>query len=164
MERKRVKMFATILLALVLLTFAGIAVAQDKPADNMQILLEKIRADKKLVVAQNMQLTEGEGKAFWPLYEKYQAELFLLRARTARMIDAYAKAYNKMTNAAAKKLLDDYMTIEGLRLKLNKDYRPKFGEILPDIKVVRYFQIENKINAALYYELAASIPLIKMEQ
>jgi hypothetical protein len=65
---------------------AAPAVAQDKPADNMQIVLEKIRADKKLLVAENMQLTEAEAKVFWPVYDQYQDELFLLRTRTAKLI------------------------------------------------------------------------------
>ena len=49
------------------LALVGLAVAvaaQDKPADNMQIMRDKIKADKKLVVASNMELTESEAKAF----------------------------------------------------------------------------------------------------
>jgi hypothetical protein len=92
---------------------AGVpAIAQDKPADNMQIVLEKIRADKKLLVAENLQLTEAEAKAFWPIYQAYQDELFLLRGRTAKLITDYAAAYDQMSNATAKKLLDEYLTIE----------------------------------------------------
>ena len=138
-----------------------LASAQDQPADNMQLVVEKIRADKKLFVAENIKLTEGEAKAFWPVYEQYQDELFLLRARLVRLIDEYAKAYENMTNDTAKRLLDELLTIESLRLKLSQAYLPKFRKVLPDIKVVRYFQIENKINAALVYELAKKIPLIK---
>jgi hypothetical protein len=134
--------------------------AQDKPASNMQFVVEKIRADKKLFVAQNMQLSEAEAKGFWPVYEGYQEELFLLRARTIKLINDYAEAYENMPSETARKLLDDYMTIETLRLKLHKAYLPKFRKALPDVKVVRYYQIENKINAALVYELAANIPLI----
>jgi hypothetical protein len=137
------------------------AAAQDKPADNMQIVLEKVRADKKLLVAENMQLTEAEAKGFWPVYEGYQNELFLLRARTAKLIKDFADAYEKMSNDSAKKLLDEYMTIETLGLKLRQTYLPKFRKVLPEVKVVRYYQIENKINAALIYELAANIPLTK---
>jgi hypothetical protein len=44
------------------------AVAQDKPADNMDVLREKLRADKKVVVADTLGLTESEAKAFWPVY------------------------------------------------------------------------------------------------
>jgi hypothetical protein len=137
------------------------AISQDKPVDNMQIVREKIRADKKLFVAENMELTEAEAKAFWPVYEQYQDELFLLRSRTVKLINDYADAYEKMANDTAKKLLDEYFTIETLGLKLRKAYLPKFRKVLPEVKVVRYYQIENKIQAALIYELAANIPLVK---
>ena len=137
------------------------ALAQDKPADNMQFVLDKISADKKLFIAANMQLTETEAKTFWPLYDQYQNELFLLRSRTIIMINDYAAAYENMDDATAQKLLNEYMELEGLRLKLRQTYVPKFRDILSNIKVLRYIQIENKINAALTYEFAATIPLIK---
>jgi hypothetical protein len=66
-----------------------------------------------------------------------------------------------MTDNTAKDLLDELMTIETLGLKLRQTYLPKFREVLSDVKVVRYYQIENKIYAALSYELAAKIPLIQ---
>jgi len=151
-------------LTLLLMIFIGTAVAWDKPADNMQLVIEKVKADKKLLVAQNMQLTEAEAKAFWPVYEKYQAELFLIRGRTLLLINTYAEDYDDMTNIKAKKLLDDFIATETLRLKLFKAYIPKFQKVMSDVKVARYVQIENKINAGLYYELAARIPLINIEQ
>lgn len=137
--------------------------AQERPADNMKFVVEKIRADKRLFIAENMQLTEAEARAFWPLYDGYQDELFLLRARTMKLINDYRKAYEKMTDGTAKHLLDEVLTLETLGLKLRQTYLPRFREILPDVKVVRYYQIESKINAALMYELAANIPLIKSE-
>ena len=139
----------------------GPGIAQEKPADNMEIVLEKIRADKKLLVAENLQLTEAEAKGFWPVYSRYQDELFLLRTRTAKLITDYAAAYDQMGNDAAKKLLDEYMTIEALGLKLRQAYLPKFRAVLPEVKVARYYQIENKIYAALVYGIAAKIPLVK---
>ncbi|TVM02713.1 MAG: hypothetical protein CV087_08960 [Candidatus Brocadia sp. WS118] len=146
-----------------MMTCAVTATAQDKPANNMQILVEKVRADKKLIVADNMQLTETEAKAFWPVYGQYQNELFLIRTRSAKLIGDYRNAYKEMTNDTAKILLDEYMTIEALTLKLRKAYLPKFREVLPETKVMRYYQIENKIEAALMYEIATSIPLTKMD-
>jgi hypothetical protein len=139
------------------------AASQEKPSDNMQIVTEKIRADKKLLVAENMQLTDTEAKAFWPVYKQYQDELFLLRTRTVKLIKDYAEAYEKMNNMTAKKLLNDYMTIEALGPKLRQAYLPKFRKVLPELKVARYYQIENKIQAALFYELAANIPLVKAD-
>jgi hypothetical protein len=43
------------------------AQSQDKPANNMEILRDKLKADKKLLVATNMELTESEAKNFWPI-------------------------------------------------------------------------------------------------
>jgi hypothetical protein len=117
----------------VIMTASVPVIAQEKPTDNMQILLEKIRADKKLLVAENMQLTEAEAKAFWPVYSRYQDELFLLRSRTAKLIKDYAEAYEQMSNDTAKKLLDEYMTIEALGLKLRQGYLPKFRAVLPEV-------------------------------
>lgn len=150
-----------IVVAAVLLLCTSPLTAQDKGADNMQILVEKIKADKKLVVAENMQLTEKEARAFWPVYGRYQNELFLLRTRTMNLVQDYADHYETMTDAMAKKLLDEMMAIEILRGRLAGTYLPKFRAVLSERKVARYYQIENKINAALYYELAARIPLVK---
>ena len=151
-------------LGLIMSLAAMPAASQEKPSDNMQIVIEKIRADKKLLVAENMQLTEAEAKAFWPVYQQYQDELFLLRTRTVKLIKDYADAYGTMTDNTAKRLLDEYMTLEALGPKLRKAYLPKFRKALPEVKVVRYYQIENKIQAALVYELAANIPLVKVNQ
>lgn len=159
----KVKSRVTMVLAILGIVMAMVipAISQEKPSDNMQILREKIRADKKLLVAENMQLTEAEAKAFWPVYDQYQEELFLFRARTVKLIKDFADAYEKMSNDTAKKLLGEYMTIESLGLKLRQAYLPKFRKVLPEVKVVRYYQIENKIQAVLFYELAANIPLMK---
>ena len=162
MKGKHTIHLATI--AMVILFGAGFAFSQDKASDNMQIVMEKIRADKKLLVAENMQLTEGEAKAFWPLYKQHQDELFLLRTRTVKLIKSYSDSYETMTNDKAKKLMDEYMTIEALGSKLRQSYVPKFRKVLPEAKVVRYYQIENKIQAALMYELASQIPLLKLNK
>ena len=150
------------IVGIIALAFAGSsASAQDKTADNMQIVREKVRADKKLLVAENMQLTEAEAKTFWPVYEQYQDELFLLRTRTVKLINDFADAYEKMSNETAKRLMDEFITIENLGPKLRQAYLPKFRKVLPEVKVVRYYQIENKIQAALFYEFAENIPLMK---
>ena len=163
MKKRMMELILAVVLTASFPVFSGIAAAQDKPADNMQIVLEKARADKKMLVAENMQLTETEAKGFWPVYERYQDELFLLRSRTAKLIKDYADAYDTMNNATAKRLLDEYLTIESLRPKLRQAYLPKFSKILPAVKVMRYYQIENKINVALDYEIAARIPLAKTD-
>jgi hypothetical protein len=149
------------LASLVVLLAAWPALAQDKPADNMEIVREKMRADKKLLVAEAMDLTEAEATSFWPVYESYQKDLGALNNRTIKLIEDYAAHYETMDDAAAKKLVDDYVAIERDRAALMQSYLPKVRAVIPETKVARYYQIENKVRAAVNYELAAEIPLVK---
>ena len=137
--------------------------AVDKPADNMQILREKLTADKKLVVAANMALTEAEAKGFWPLYEEYQKGLHQINDRLAMVMVSYAKEYNanSLTDAMATALLDRYLGIEEAELKLKRAFVPRLAKVLPGRKVARYMQIENKVRAIVKYEIAGEVPLAK---
>jgi len=138
------------------------ALAQDKPASNMEILRQKIQADKKLLVAANMDLTEAEAKGFWPVYDAYQADLGTLNARIGQLVKRYAEAYrtNTLTDATAQSLLDEALAIEQAEVTMKQGYVPKLSAVLPATKVARYIQIENKIRAVIKYELADGIPLV----
>jgi hypothetical protein len=129
----------------------------------MEILREKVKADKKLVVANNMNLTEKEAKAFWPIYDAYQKDLQSINKRMAGVIDAYVLAYNKgaVLNDTAKKLLDDSIAIEISESKLKQTYADKLSKVIPAAKAARYIQIENKIRAIVKYQLAEAIPLVE---
>lgn len=142
---------------------AAPALAQNAGTSTMDILRQKVKADKKLVVAANLALTDAEGKAFWPVYEAYQKDLMQINQRLAATIKAYADAYNKgpVTNEAAKKLIDEAMAIDDAEAKLKSAMVPKVLAALPATKAARYIQIENKIRAAIRYELAANIPLVE---
>jgi hypothetical protein len=155
------KRLTAVIVFCVLFLFIVPVCAQDKPADTNQLVREKIQADKKLFVAENMQLTEAEAKVFWPVYESYQKDQAKLIDRTQTLINDYAKNYQAMSNVAAKKLTDDMIAIENDRLKLRKDYLPKFRKVLSDKKVARYYQLENKIFAVVSYDMARVIPLVK---
>ncbi len=150
-------------LSLALLGFAPVAVAQDKPADNMQILRDKLRADKKLLVATNMELTESEAKDFWPIYEQYQKDLQKINQRMANLLESYADDFrNKsLTDDKAKKLINDALAIDRAEADLKSTYAPKLSKTLPIRKVVRYLQIENKIRAVVKYDLASGVPRVK---
>jgi len=157
-------MSKTILLIGLMLSMVSLpALAQDKPADNMQILREKIKADKKLLVAANMELTESEAKNFWPIYEDYQKELQKINERLGKLLESYATDYkNKtMTDDKAKRLTDEYLSIQQAEVKLQSSYVPKLNKALPATKVARYLQIENKIRAVIKYDLAATVPLVQ---
>ncbi len=139
------------------------ALAQAQATSNMEILRQKVKTDKKLLVAQNMQLTDAEAKAFWPVYDAYQDDLQKINQQVGKAVAEYADAYNKgpVPNETAKKLLRQTFAIEEAELKLKRSYVPKLEKALPAAKVARYVQIENKIRAAIRYELAEAIPLVQ---
>jgi hypothetical protein len=151
-----------VLPAILAAALAASLVAQEANT-NMEILKQKIKADKKLIVAANMELSDAEGKAFWPVYDAYQADLKKLNDRMARTITDYADAYNKgsVPNETAKKLLAESLDIDAAEVSLKKSYVPKLEAVLPEAKVARYIQLENKIRAVVRYELAGAIPLVK---
>ena len=150
-------------LMVVIAAFATPALTQDKPADNMQILREKVKADKKLLVAANMELTESEAKGFWPVYEQYQKDLDAINQRIGKLIESYAADYraNTLTDEKAKVLIDEMVAIEQAEAGLKTSYVPKLSKVLPPKKVARYLQIENKIRAVVKYEVAEGVPLVQ---
>ena len=90
-----------------------------------------------------------------------QAELGKLRDRDSKLIDEFSANFGSMSNDVAKKLLDDSLSIDSGYLKLRQSYLAKFRDVLPDTKVARYYQLENKIEAVIRYEQAKRIPLIQ---
>src|SRR5438132_3652281 len=97
--------------------------AQDAGNTNMEILLQKVKADKKLLVASNMGLSDAEGQNFWPLYDAYQKELEEINQRLDRTINEYADAFNAgqgtISNEPAKEPLDEWLVGEGAEGELN---------------------------------------------
>lgn len=139
----------------------GAAAAQDKPADTMDLLREKARADKRLVVASVLELTESQAKVFWPVYNAYQSDMVAHYDRLMALIDAYGKAYDAMTDETATTLLKQYLALEKDHVAMLSAYLPRFQKVLPAIKVARLYQIENKMRALVNYELARQIPFVR---
>lgn len=153
-------LFVAVLLAPVAVMAEGGGVSDA----NMEILKEKLKADKKLLIAGNMDLTEAEAKQFWPIYESYQADLKDLNDRLGRTIMTYAQGYEEgkghITEDMAQQLLNEYLAVEDTEAKLRRTYADKVGKVLPATKTARYLQMESKIRTLLRFELAQQIPLV----
>jgi hypothetical protein len=169
MRRRIVLQFVAVGLLSTLMGFARTGLAQtksaggDKPASNLAIIHEKLKADKKLIVAKYMELTESEAGKFWPVYEEYQQDLQKSNERLLRLLESYAADYkNKsLTDEKAKKLLDEWIAIEQDEGKRRGAFAPKVLQALPTKKAARYLQIENEYRILLRYDLAATVPLVQ---
>jgi hypothetical protein len=128
--------------------------------DEAALELEIMSVEKRLTVLRNLDMTEEERRAFWPVYEDYQRELRNINARSVDLITRFARNHNAMTNETADQLLGDYLAIRESRIQLQMSFLPRFKQVLPPIKVARYYQIENKLQAITDSELAEEIPLI----
>ena len=128
---------------------------------NLEILMQKVKADKKLLVANNMDLTDAESRKFWPIYDEYQQKLQQINQRLGSTIVEYAEAYNSgpLPDSKAEKLMNQVLDAEEAEVKLKQSYAEKLEGVIPERKVARYIQIENKIRAAVYGVLAEQIPL-----
>jgi Spy/CpxP family protein refolding chaperone len=145
-----------------LMAWALPAVAQQVSDANMEILKQKLKADKKLLVAGNMDLSDADAKKFWPIYDEYQKDLEQVNQKLANTIKAYADAFNKgpIQDNTAKKLLNEAISVEEQESKLKRTYAEKLEKVLPYSKVARYIQIETKVRSLIKMELAQQIPLV----
>jgi len=129
--------------------------------ESMNALVEKVKADKKQVVAENMVLTDAEASVFWPIYEDYQRDLTTVNERLIQAISNYADAYKQgpLPDEKAELLIGETIAIEQTDTDMLVTYAARLSAVLPSSKVVRYLQIEHKIRAAVRFGLAENVPL-----
>ena len=58
-------------------------------------------------------------------------------------------------------MLSKYLDIEEKRIALKKLYVDKFKKILPQKKMMQYYQLENKIEATFRFEMAINTPVVE---
>ena len=128
---------------------------------NLDVLRSTIRANKKALVAVNLKLTDAEAKDFWPLYDRYEGELKGVNDRLLTLIEGYTKGYATLTDEQAKKIAEDYLAVEEDRAKVRRTFFADFTKVLPGKKAARFYQIENKMDAIIRYDLASEIPVVE---
>jgi Cu/Ag efflux protein CusF len=156
------KSFKIALAATALLSVAAPFAAQAQSTyDDTQQLIAQIQADKRAVVLKAMALDDTQMAAFTPIYDAYQADRKKLMQRGVDLINAYSSNYDSMTDDAAKGLLKDWFSLQDDELALVKGTAKKLDKILPTTKVLRFVQVENKLNTLLRLPGIQGIPLAK---
>ena len=132
-------------------------------AAKLDVLLDSIRSNRKALVAVNLKLTDDEAAKFWPVYDRYQKEINALGDRLVGVIQDYSANFSDLANDKAMKLVDDYLAVEADRVKVKRAYVEEFAKILAGRTVARLYQIENKMDAVIRFDLAATIPVVEEE-
>lgn len=122
-----------------------------------------IQEGRQAIIREDLHLTAEEEAAFWPLYEDYRSDLMPIQDRSVVLTANYMRQYESgvLTDAYAERMLEDYFSIKSDLLKVRKKYIRRFKKIMPMLKVTRFYQLENKMNADIDAELAFLVPLIE---
>ena len=155
--------------ALCALLTPALALAADKPVVNekfsdlepaIQMLRQEVGKDRREIVKANMLLTNSEAARFWPLYDEYRAEMNKIGDKRVKLITDFAANRDSMSEDEGLRLLKERLDIEKEKNDVRGDYVKKFNKELSARTTARFFQIDQKLDAAVEAALAAKIPLI----
>ena len=147
----------------------GFALAADQPVVNekfsdlepaIQMLRQEVGKDRRAIVKANMLLTESEAARFWPLYDEYRGEMVKQGDRRVKLITDYAANRDSMSEDEGNRILKERLDIEKEKVDIREKYAKKFQKELSARTTARFFQIDQKLDAAVDAALAARIPLI----
>jgi hypothetical protein len=155
----------TLIALLVSLTFIAPLAAQQtltvQEQREISIQRKLINDRRNTAIAYNMTFTQEEKEKFWPLYREYRGAMGKVGDKRMVIITEYAVNMNSMTNPMAKKLLNASIAVEKETIKVQEKYIRKFRRILPETKVARLWQVENRMDTMVEMKMAEGIPLMK---
>jgi hypothetical protein len=140
---------------------APYAVNAQSTHDEQQQLIAHIQTNKHAIVLKTLALDDAQVQAFTPIYDRYQVERKKLFDRAADLLDLYASNYESMTDDAARKILKDWFSLQDDEVALTRKYAKQLEKVLPPAKVVRFVQIENKLDTLLKLKAVSNIPLAR---
>jgi len=172
MKKKRV-FVATALAGLVLMT-AKRTPAQDlapKPAavlsdqapsdDDIALFRKDVRSLKKQIIAANLDLTDTEAQQFWPIYDRYTAEMRKLFDRKFEVLKEYAANYDTITDEQADTYIQGRAAVEESILQLRLKYMPIFRKVLSGKTAALFIQIDWRLGLVIELQLASQVPMIE---
>jgi hypothetical protein len=145
-------------------THAQTTTSKDSPAvtdQDIQLLRQDIRSQKKQLVAANLTLTDTEATKFWPIYDQYAAELTKIGDQKYALIKEYARTFGSLTDAQATNLIDRSLALDQAIAELRIKYVPIINKVLPGTKTATFFQIDRRLSTLIDLQLGSQIPLVQ---
>jgi Spy/CpxP family protein refolding chaperone len=126
-----------------------------------QIVIKQIQTDRRAVYAQNLELTDAESTAFWPVYDEFEAEMKKITDARLELLNQYAEKYDALDEAAAKQMLGRRLELDKQAFALRQKYAKKVQQVLPSVKALRYVQLQDRIDNILAGNMYSLIPLAR---
>ena len=127
----------------------------------IELLRSDLRTQKVAVFTELMRLDDKEDAAFWPIYRQHEYELSRLNDERLKVIEAYAKDYQALSAATARRLVEQALDLEARRTKLKQDYFAKLSAAISPLAAARALQIEHQIQLLVDLQTAASLPIVQ---
>jgi Spy/CpxP family protein refolding chaperone len=133
--------------------------SQPKPDDFIELLRKDVRSQKKQIIAENMGLSEAEAEKFWPVYDRYAAELSKIYDTKLALLNDYTENYSSMTGEQAENYIRKRAEVEQSIMQLRLKYMPAFRKVLSGRETALFYQLEWRLGLAIDVQLV-QVPLI----
>ncbi len=144
---------------LVLFVVAAVIPAHAQVSDQTILTYQVLTEDYDVLVKEAMALTDEQWKAFEPVFTEYKAAMHPVFETRIALIKEYVKKKGVLTEAEATAALDGILGIERDEWLVLRDFKKDFLEVIPAVKVLRFWQIENRMLLMLEANLAKDIPM-----
>jgi len=128
---------------------------------SVALIRRDLRSSKKQTIAASLQLSEAEATKFWPLYDRYTAELSKLGDQRYALIKEYATGFGTLTDDQALSLLKRSLSLDEQVAQLRSKYLPIVNQVLPGTKTATFFQMDRYINSLIDVQVAGAIPVVQ---
>jgi hypothetical protein len=128
---------------------------------NIELLRQDIRSQKKQIIAANLQLTDTEAEKFWPLYDQYTADLVKINNSKYDAIKEYATNYDTLTDDRAASLTSKILVVDDQVAQLRIKYVPLISKAISGKKTALFFQLDRRLVMLIDLQLAALIPMVQ---
>lgn len=118
-------------------------------------------AYRRKLVSDKLQLKSEAAARFWPIYEKYQKELELVRDKRHAILIKLGENFDNMSDADAAEFVRAKVDLEESRARINRRAILELGKVLTPRELARFVQIEAKIRAFIEAGIEEEIPLIQ---
>jgi Spy/CpxP family protein refolding chaperone len=137
------------------------AQAQNNLEENAAIMRAVQSTDAKKLIAQNLKLTEAQAKAFWPVYDRYDAERGKIEDRVDAVLTDYKLSCEQLCDEKAAQLINEWLKARHDLDELRQEYVAQFAAVIPPTKVLRFYQIEGLREAVIRVDRFKKVPLAK---
>jgi hypothetical protein len=128
--------------------------------DEIELIRVIIEAERKVVVATNMNLSDAESEAFWPVYNEFETAVRSVNDKRLKILIELSRNFETLTDEQAIDLLEEHFKFQQERVKVRKSYMKKFKKVLSGKQLARFYQIDGKIDTIIDFDIARAVPLV----